>query len=258
MLLSIKTHLLYSVSQPTDVLLQIEPFTSDEQRVDALDLQIDGTLEQVITVGEDGIGQRRWIRAETEFECHLEAKVTVMRSALAIDSLPATPRSGIPGEVIKYLMPSRYCYPEQFLEFTSSQFGALSGGALVDAMCQWVKTNFTYDSDASALGATASDSFQRLSGVCRDYAHVLITLVRAAGIPARFVSVYAPDVEPQDFHAVVEVYLDGRWHLLDPTGMASAQDMACICVGRDAADTPFMTSYGWMNLQEQTVEARRA
>ena len=86
---------------------------------------------------------------------------------------------------------------------------------------------------------------------------MLITFARAAGIPARFVSVYGADVTPQDFHAVTEVYLSGAWHLVDATGMAKPAEMVRIGVGRDAADTSFMTSYGWMNLVEQSVEVRR-
>ena len=86
---------------------------------------------------------------------------------------------------------------------------------------------------------------------------MLIAFARAAGIPARFVSAYAPNVTPQDFHAVAEVYLEGGWHLIDATGMAQASDIARICVGRDAADASFMTSYGWMELREQSVDVRR-
>jgi transglutaminase-like putative cysteine protease len=72
---------------------------------------------------------------------------------------------------------------------------------------------------------------------------MLITLARAFGIPARFVSAYAPGVTPQDFHAVAEVFLGGAWYLVDPTGMASGADIAKIGVGRDAADTSFLTYY---------------
>ena len=178
----------------------------------------------------------------------------VSRSSETIAHLQVTPRTDIPSAVVKYLMPSRYCHSELFLDFVSTQFRDQSGGALVLAMRDWVNTNFTYDNAASTSATTAVDSFQSLSGVCRDYAHVLITLVRAAGIPARFVSVYAPDVVPQDFHAVVEVYLGGAWHLVDPTGMAKPDDMVRICVGRDAADASFITSYGWMDLVQQSIE----
>lgn len=257
MLLSIKTHLLYTTTQPTDVLLQVEPHSNDVQQIQSAELTFGGVAKHHEIVGEEGLGQRRWVHVDGQFECHFQAEVVISRGSLPIDSLTATPRVAIPGDVVKYLMPSRYCHPEHFLEFVSTQFGDLTGGSLVAAMCDWVQGTFTYDVAASDLGATATDSFQRQSGVCRDYAHVLITLVRAAGIPARFASVYAPDVTPQDFHAVVEVYLDRSWHLIDPTGMATPADMACICVGRDAADASFMTSYGWMNMVEQSVEVRR-
>jgi transglutaminase-like putative cysteine protease len=89
--------------------------------------------------------------------------------------------------------------------------------------------------------------------VCRDYAHVLISLARAAAIPARFVSAYAPNVKPQDFHAVAEVYLDGAWHLVDPTGMARADEIVRIGVGLDAAEVSFLSSFGPMTLFSQTV-----
>jgi len=154
-------------------------------------------------------------------------------------------------------MPSRYCHPEVFLDFVATQFGDLTGGALVDAMQDWISRHFTYDNGISHAGTTATDSFNSLSGVCRDYAHMMITLARAAGIPARFVSAYGPDVTPQDFHAVAEVYLDGAWHLVDATGMAKPCDIIRIGVGRDAADASFMTSYGRMDLVEQSVTVRR-
>jgi transglutaminase-like putative cysteine protease len=91
----------------------------------------------------------------------------------------------------------------------------------------------------------------------RDFAHVLITMARASTIPARFVSVYAPDVDPPDFHAVAEVYLDEAWHLVDPTGMAGPDTIARIGVGADAADVAFMSSFGMMTLREQTVSVIR-
>ncbi|WP_252731352.1 transglutaminase-like domain-containing protein [Lentibacter algarum] len=203
--------------------------------------------------GENGIGKRRWIKAGPLFECRYEATFDVEREIPAWESLAQTAWMQIPADVIKYLKPSRYCHSDQFLEFVSNQFPDQSGGGLVLAMNNWINQNFTYDNSHSDVGTTATDSFVSLRGVCRDYAHVLIAFARAAGIPARFVSVYAPHVEPQDFHAVVEVYLDGYWHLIDPTGMANAAQMIRICVGRDAADASFLTSYGWMELKKQTV-----
>jgi transglutaminase-like putative cysteine protease len=107
---------------------------------------------------------------------------------------------------------------------------------------------------SSNASTDALESFVSRQGVCRDFAHVLITLARASAIPARFVSVYAPSVLPQDFHAVAEVYLDDTWHLVDATGMAKGEEIAMIAVGRDATDTAFLTSYGDALLNRQTVQ----
>lgn len=256
--LSIKTHLLYTTTQPCDLLLQVEALSDAAQVCHRSKVVLDDASSATVIAEEDDAGTRRWITAGPVFECNYTALVEVTRQAHDIETLNETPRVEIPGSVIPYMMPSRYCHSDQFLNFVSDQFGDLTGGALVCAMSDWVSSNFTYDITASHAGTTATDSFFSLAGVCRDYAHMLIALARAGGVPARFVSAYAPRVSPPDFHAVVEVFLDGRWHIVDPTGMASADDVARICVGRDAADASFLTSYGWIDLQEQSVEVTAA
>lgn len=256
-MLFIKTHLLYATTQPCDLLLQIEAFSDAVQICRDPQLALDAASTQHEIAGEEAIGTRRWIKAGPLFECHYETTVELNRPAPKLESLTETPRVDLPGPVIKFLLPSRYCHSELFLDFAANQFGDQTGGALVNSMSHWVNSNFTYDNTASHSGTTATDSFASLAGVCRDYAHVLIALVRAAGIPARFVSAYAPDVVPQDFHAVVEVYLEGEWHIVDPTGMANASEIVRICVGRDAADASFLTSYGGIDLKAQSVEVTR-
>jgi transglutaminase-like putative cysteine protease len=86
----------------------------------------------------------------------------------------------------------------------------------------------------------------------------MITLARAADIPARIASVYAPGVSPPDFHAVAEVFLGGAWHLVDPTGMASARDIAIIGIGRDIGDVAFLTAFGGLEMRGQSVSVRIA
>lgn len=257
-LLNVSADLIYTAQQACDVLLQIEVSTDVGQRcgVNTLSLR-SGTLLQEV-VGEDGIGMRRWISVTDRLECHYELQAEVTRLAVDLGALKETPRHKLPGSVIQYLMPSRNCQSDLFLDFATIQFEGLTGGQMVAAMRDWVSYNFTYDIYASYPGTTATDSFAALRGVCRDYAHVLIALVRAAGIPARFVSAYAPDVSPQDFHAVAEVFLDGAWHLVDPTGMSQPKEIIKICVGRDAVDASLLTSYGILNLQEQSVQVHRA
>lgn len=257
MLLNVKARLVYTATQTCDALLQIEPTTDGGQRCNnpRLSLLSGSTLRLV--EGEDSVGIRRWITISMRLECIYDAQIEVRRTARELNSLLETPRYQLPGAVIQYLIPSRYCQSDLFLDFTASRFGDLKGGALVQEMSDWIASNFTYDIFATDPGTTAADSFSRQRGVCRDYAHVLISLVRAMGIPARFVSAYAPGVQPQDFHALVEVFLEGDWYLVDPTGMATPADIVRVCVGRDASDASFLTSYAMLHLQEQSVEVER-
>ncbi|WP_223423836.1 transglutaminase-like domain-containing protein [Tateyamaria pelophila] len=257
MLLNVTASLIYSATQSCDALLQVEATSDAGQRCEASRLLLLSGSDLGQVEGEDAIGTRRWVSVTTQLDCRYETQVEITRPDVDLSQLQETPRYQLRGAVIPYLMPSRNCQSDLFLDFTASQFSDLRGGALVQAMSDWIKTNFNYDIFASNAGTTATESFSSLRGVCRDYAHVLIALVRAVGIPARFVSAYAPDVKPQDFHAVVEVFLEGDWHLVDPTGMAQPADIVRICVGRDAADASFLTSYGFLTLQEQSVQVER-
>jgi transglutaminase-like putative cysteine protease len=257
MLLRIQSHLHYTTAQPCAVLLQIEAAQTTSQTIQSHDLHIPHVTDEAVIAGVDAIGTRRWLRSGSKFTCDYTAVVNVDRPAVALASLARDPLHTMNSEATKYLMPSRYCHPEAFLDIVGNQFGTISGGAKIAAMADWIKTNFTYDIFASNAQTTAADSLAKKAGVCRDYAHVFIAMARAAAIPARFVSAYAPDVSPQDFHALTEVYLDGAWHLVDPTGMADPAATICIGVGADAADVSFMTSYGWMDLVAQSVQVTR-
>ena len=80
--------------------------------------------------------------------------------------------------------------------------------------------------------------------MCRDYAHLVVALARAVGMPARYVSVYAPGLSPMDAHAVVEIGVDGRWFVFDATRLAPRRSMVRIGTGRDAADVAILSSLG--------------
>lgn len=257
LLISIHSHLAYTAQNPCNLLLQIEAADDETQTCKSATLSLKSDIEWRLVKGEEDIGVRRWGRVEGLFDCTYQAQVQVDRPAIEMDHLNKTSLTALPSDVTKFLMPSRYCHTEDFLDFVPKQFGQLSGGPLIQEMAEWIKGNFIYDISASNGSTTATNSFVARAGVCRDYAHVLIAMSRAVGIPARIISAYAPNVSPQDFHAVVEVFLDGHWHLIDPTGMAKAPEIVRIGVGRDAADISFMTSYGWMELKKQTVQVSR-
>ena len=92
--------------------------------------------------------------------------------------------------------------------------------------------------------------------MCRDYAHLVIALLRAVNVPARLVSVYAPGCQPMDFHAVAEAFVDGQWRVVDATCLAPRQSLLRIATGRDAADTAFLDNHkGRITLNNMTVTA---
>lgn len=253
MKLSIETRLDYQFEHPTDILLQLEAAATPQQAVLASDIAFSPTDHSVRVAAQDLIGERIWLRAEGQLTVAYSALVEVKRGLDDCLNLPQVPLHELPGEAVQYLLPSRYCPSDQFQTIADADFGDLTGGARVIAARDWVQSHFTYTPGASTAETTALDSFVRRQGVCRDYAHVLITLMRASAIPARIASVYALGVEPQDFHAVAEVFIGGAWHLVDATGMARVSDMAIIGVGRDAADVAFLTAYGAAVMNGQSV-----
>jgi transglutaminase-like putative cysteine protease len=155
---------------------------------------------------------------------------------------------------MSHLFPSRYCESDQLGRFAWRRFGELAPGyARVDAICDWINDNVDYLEGSSDGSTSAYDTFTTRSGVCRDFAHLGITFCRALGIPARFVSAYGWKLEPQDFHAVFEAYLDGRWYLFDPTRMSPPEGVIRIGVGRDAADSAFATYFGQLDSEPKQV-----
>lgn len=257
MILTVSARLDYALAQPTDVLLQLEVAPLPGQELIEARIRLSPTEHFSRVPAEDGIGDRLLVRMADRLRCDYTSRVRIDRTAPDIVALPAVPVHMLPGEVVKYLMSSRYCPSDEFQSFVTAEFGTLEGGARIAAMRDWIEARFAYTPGSSNAQTTALDTFVQRQGICRDFAHVLITLARASAIPARMASVYAPRVSPADFHAVAEVFLGGDWHLVDPTGMAGAEEMALIGVGRDAADVAFMTTYGPATLQSQEVRVER-
>lgn len=258
MTLSIRAELDYWFERPTDVLLQFEAAAIPEQSIVDQHLDVSQTDHFVRVAAHDGIGERIWVRVEGQLKIDYRATVRIERLLEDCLKLKVLPPHQLPGETVEYLMASRYCPSDLFESFVETEFGTLNDGAKVIAMRDWIADHFSYVPGSSTSETTALESFVKRQGICRDYAHVMITLARAAGIPARIVSVYAVGVDPPDFHAVAEVFLGGAWHLIDATGMAHAGDMAKIGVGRDAADVAFLTSFGHAELKHQRVSVSAA
>lgn len=143
-----------------------------------------------------------------------------------------------------FTRPSRYAESDRLAPMAARLFPNQSGRRRVEAVTEWVNAHMAYISGASRGTDGAVDSILQASGVCRDFAHVVVALLRALGTPARLVSVYAPGLQPMDFHAVAEAWVEGAWHIVDATRLAPREGMIRIATGRDAADTAFLTTRG--------------
>lgn len=144
----------------------------------------------------------------------------------------------------RYLRPSRYAESDMLRPMALAEFAGLGGSELLNAVSAWVGTHLTYRSGSSLPTDSAVRTLLNREGVCRDFAHLTVGLLRALDIPARIVGVYAPGLEPMDFHAVAEAHVAGDWHVIDATGLAPRSSLVRIATGRDAADIAFLTSHG--------------
>ena len=254
MKLKISASLNYRLPEPVDLMLQIE--AADGGGQDLLDAWLDlGKPENISRVpAADGSCEPIWLRAEGRLRAEYRARVVVGRADVDLALLGEVPLHRLPAEAVPYLNESRYCPSNKFHAFVDRRFGETDGGAKIARMRDWIESRFTYVAGTSDAETGALDSFVERRGVCRDYAHVMIALARAAHIPARMASVYALGVDPQDFHAVAEVYLDGDWHMVDATGMTKPSESARICIGRDAADISFLTAYRAIEFVSQSVK----
>ena len=265
MTLQIASRFAFTCDEPTSVLLQFEAAQLPEQEVLEASTTVKGAETFNRIAAQNGVGELVSLEAIGRIEVSYEARVKPIRKSAPLEGLTAIPAHKLPSEAVPYLLDSRYCRAEDFHALVESEFDGTQGGARIAAIRDWIAENFTYSPGASGPSTDATDSFIAREGVCRDYAHVLVTLARASTIPARYIACYAPGVTPQDFHAVAEVFLadragneggntEGSWHLVDATGMAQLDNVVKIGVGRDAADVSFATSFGPMQFEFSAVD----
>jgi transglutaminase-like putative cysteine protease len=152
-------------------------------------------------------------------------------------------------------MPSRYCESDSLRRVAQQLFGHLPPGlGRVRAVESWIHESVDYQTGVTQPTTPAQEVFVQRVGVCRDFAHLGITLCRALNIPARLVVGYVNFAEPpQDFHAVFEAWLDGRWMLFDATRMAPIDRLVRIGTGRDAKDVAFATIFGDVKMLRKDI-----
>ncbi len=174
------------------------------------------------------------------------------------------PVDELPDGILSFIMPSRFCLPDELGHEAWQRFGGLTPGwGRVQAIVDYVHDQLEFVPGASNPWTTAADAYRARQGVCRDFAHLAITFCRALNIPARYVFGYLPDIgvasplEPMDFAAWFEAYLDGRWYTFDARNNTPRIGRVVVGRGRDAIDVALITSFGPLTLTGFEVRAER-
>jgi transglutaminase-like putative cysteine protease len=182
-----------------------------------------------------------WGDATIEDDGKIDAADWTAREVAVVD---------LPDECLVYLLGSRYCETDRLSQTAWDMFGTTAPGwGRVQAICDFVHSHIRFDYTQARSTRTALEAFNEGVGVCRDFAHLALTLCRCLNIPARYVNghlgdIGVPVVDPMDFSAWIEVYLDGRWYTFDPRNNVPRIGRIVVARGRDAADIPLINSFG--------------
>ena len=240
----------YDVVGDADFILSIHAARTAQQRVLHEALVVEPALAW--HVDAEPLSGNRLLRFRAHpgtLGVHYAAGVEVTHHVAEPDRVVAGSIADLPADVLAFVRPSRYCQSDHVQPFAWREFGDVAPGyAQVDAVCRHVRSHVEFRVGSSTPATSALDTLEHGCGVCRDFVHATIALLRALNYPARFVTGVdygAPhDLGPPDFHSYVEAWIGERWWLFDPTGLTPTAGLIRIGTGRDAADVAFATMFG--------------
>lgn len=249
----------YRVETATPFVFNVEAARTGGQTVqsETLDLTPDVPVERW-TMPESGNRYLRVLVQPGPFRLDYAAEVSIAPALEVPETVTEIAAGDLPLSVLPHLWPSRYCQSDQLNRLAQRTFGGERPGyARVNAVCNWIHDNVDYMGGISDAMTSAFDTATQRAGVCRDFAHLAIALCRSLGIPTRYVSAYAHRLDPPDFHAVIEAFLEGPsgpgWYLFDPTRKSAPDGIVRIGIGRDAAEVAFATPFGAVDYDKPEV-----
>lgn len=246
----VQSSLHYQVNAPSSILCLLSCVRSEGQQVSGENFQLSRHADRNDL--EVGLTDNRFTRIDVyesgDFSIQYSATVS---TTVHIHEDVGSAIGGIQdldASVIPFLFPSRYAPADRLRTLATELFGHIKGSLnQAIAIEDWLYENITYTSGSSHEQTWALDTYEQGEGVCRDFAHLGIALCRALTIPARYATVYAFQLNPQDFHAVFEVFVGGAWYLIDGTRLAPLNGMVRIALGRDASDAAVASLFGPIN-----------
>jgi len=258
-LIDVSARLVYEVYDQTRFLFHIAAMKNPHQNIVSESLEVSPQSNVQAMKRQAGGGNRLHrlvVPGGSTLTVSYQARVELSQHHADPSNLPEADFAELPASVLPYLNPSRYCESDRLMRFAWEEFGQLQPGyTRVQAIVNWVYRQLSYTPGSTGPSTTACDVLLQRTGVCRDYAHLAIALCRAMGVPARYVSGYAVDLQPPDFHGFMEAWLGDDWYLFDATRLAPVTGLVRIGAGRDAADVSFATLIGNAVSQAPAVSA---
>ena len=253
------TDFIFQVYQPTPLITVLRPRSSERQFISEDRL----SLTPFIPVTEylDSFGNlcQRMLLQPGEIRIRAEIVAEVEKD---VDHNPEAEYmliEDLPDALLQFLLPSRYCPSDTFairdLAWDITQ-GIFVGYQQVSAFREWIHRHIEYQYGVTFSSTTALDLLYNRKGVCRDFAHLGISLCRSMNIPARMVTGYLKNLKVMDLHAWFEAWLGDRWYVFDAVQENTTGGRIVIAYGRDAADVALTTQFGnaWLQSLHVWVE----
>ncbi len=237
--------IVFEVSIATPFILMLRPRSGLHQWVARESYTLNPSLQAIEFTDNYGNLCQRLVAPPGEFSIHTSADILTdgnidIGTGAAFEEVQA-----LPDTVLTYLLPSRYCEADRFIELGQQIVaGVAPGYDQVAAIEHWIRQNIRFNPDASQFQLSAVEVNQQGEGVCRDLAHVGIALCRGLCIPARMVVGYLYGLVPMDFHAWFEAYVGGRWYTFDATQPHAIGGRVTVAYGHDAADVAIYNQFG--------------
>jgi len=236
----------FNVYIPTPFILMLRPRSGLTQWIARESFIITPSVPVVEYTDTYGNLCQRLVAPIGEFSIHTSADILITKDkeASAIGS-PFVEVQDLPSHVLTYLLPSRYCESDKFIELSQQIVAGLTPGYdQVAAIESWIRENVVFNPDSLHYQLSAVGVNEQREGVCREHAHLGIALCRSLCIPARMVVGYLHGLEPMDLHAWFEAYINDRWYTFDSTQPDPFGERVIVAHGHDAADVAIFTQFG--------------
>lgn len=245
MKLKVSCKLKFEIEKPTPFIFMLRPRSGAHQWIEKEVYK----LTPIVPVHQftDNFGNlcQRLIAQPGNFSVSTATEVITSGLSDVGTNKPFVRIQDLPDHVLSYLLPSRYCESDRFndMAFEITE-GELLGYNQVAAITDWIRKNIEYKPGAVFQPLSAIQVNEQGYGICRDMAHLGITMCRSLSIPARIVVGYLDKLAPMDMHAWFEAFVGGRWYTFDATQPTNKGVYVVLGYGRDAGDVAIFNQFG--------------